>query len=110
MVKQNVYLSGEWSASTVESKRCSQGKQMEQNTQALEVTCQHFKATYSDETIRNLRKRLAKAYRRNSILNNTLVKTQGQIISMKLLHVFLLGRWREFVQDLTALNARIGLP
>ena len=110
MVKQYVYLSAECSASTVESKRCSQGEQMEENTQALEVVCQHFKTTYSDDTIKNLRKRLARAYRKNSALNKNLTKTQGQLISMKLLHVFLLSRWRELVQDLLALNSRIALP
>ena len=83
---------------------------MEENTKALEVVCQHFKATYSDDTIKNLRKRLAKAYRRNSSLNKIIFQTQGQLVSMKLLHVFLLARWRELVQDLAALNSRIALP
>ena len=80
---------------------------MEQNTQALDVVCQHFKATYSDETIKNLRKRLAKAYRRNSALNKILLKKEYQQLSMKLLNVFLLNRWRELVQDLIALNSRM---
>ena len=80
---------------------------MEENTKALEVVCQHFKATYSDNTIENLRRRLTKAYRRNAALNKLLVKGETRLISMKLLHVFLLGRWRELVQDLAALTARI---
>ena len=83
---------------------------MEENTKALEVVCQHFKTTYSDETIENLRKRLAKAYRRNAALNKILLKKEFQQLSMKLLNVFLLNRWRELVQDLTALNSRIALP
>ena len=83
---------------------------MEENTKALEVVCQHFKAAYSDDTIENLRKRLAKAYRKNAALNKLLIKGETRLISMRLLQVFLLGRWRELVQDLTALNSRIGLP
>jgi len=80
---------------------------MEDNTQALEVVCQHFKAAYSDDTIENLRRRLQKAYRRNSELNTEVFKARCQLASFKLLNIFLLDRWRELVQDLAALNSRI---
>ena len=83
---------------------------MEENTKALEVVCQHFKTEYSDETIENLRKRLAKAYKRNSSLNHMSIKRDFEKMSMKLLNVFLLSRWKELVQDLMALNGRIALP
>ena len=82
---------------------------MEDNTQVLEMVCQHFKKEYSDETIKNLRKRLARAYRRNTALNKELLKARCQQMSIKLLNVFLLTKWRENVQDLTALNSRIAL-
>ena len=80
---------------------------MEDNTRALELVCAHFKAEYGNETISNLRKRLAKAYRRNSDMKKELMKARFQHISTKLLNVFLLTRWRELVDQLTNLNKRI---
>ena len=80
---------------------------MEDHTRALEVVCRHFRNEYSDDAIKNLRRRLAKAYRRNSALNRQLLEMRCQQISLKLLNVFLLGKWQELLQDLTALNTRL---
>lgn len=80
---------------------------MEDNTRALEVVCRHFKTTYGDDTIKNLRRRLAKAYRRNSALNKELLQIRFQQLAVKCLNVFLLTKWRELVTELTALHNRI---
>ena len=77
---------------------------MEDNTQVLELVCQHYKINYSDVTIRGLRKRLQNAYKRTSVFRKNLIEKKAQCAFLVLLNSCLLRQIRIMTVELDLLN------
>ena len=77
---------------------------MEDDTRVLELVCKHFKANYSDSTIRSLRKRLQDAYKRTSKIRKNLIAKECECAFLLLLNDCLLRQLRTLTVELDSLN------
>ena len=82
---------------------------MEDNTAPLEIVCRHFRNEYGNETIKNLRRRLQKAYRRTAGLKKDLAICHFRQGSLKTMNALLTALLRRLIYEVSEMNSKLSL-